>query len=625
MAPSSVAIDSEAEAPPELIPVELLLGHPRRAKPLLSPDGRSLAYLDPDQRGVMQVWLRTLSSGEERMLTRDPHRGIFNFQWAESGEQVLFLQDRDGDENWHVHSVDLAGRCIRDLTPFQGVRAQEILLDPKFPHRMLVGLNLRDDRLFDLYNVDLRTGALELHTENPGDVVHWVADAELCVRAALAVIPEGGMEVRVRDDESSAWRTALVFGDDDDHGTILGFTPDNAGLWLSSSVGSDTLRLVRLDLATGEQSVVAEDSGSDLAQTLIHPLTRVAQAAAFGTERVRWRVLDRSVERDFAALTALEPGDFTVQNRDHADRHWVVSYRADVAPLRHYLYDRDRGEATFLWSSWPELERHRLAPMRPVSMRARDGLELLSYLTVPLGREPRGLPLLILVHGGPWVRDTWGFLPDVQWLANRGYAVLQVNFRGSTGFGKRFLHAGDREWGAKMHDDLLDAVHWAVDEGIADPERMGIMGGSYGGYAALVGATFTPEVFCCAVDVVGPSNLVTLLNSFPSYWAPMRKMMERRVGSPATEREFLESRSPLFRADRIRIPMLIAHGANDPRVKQAESEQIIEAIRAAGKEVEYLLFEDEGHGFARPENRLRFFRHAERFLARHLGGRCEEG
>jgi dipeptidyl aminopeptidase/acylaminoacyl peptidase len=296
-----------------------------------------------------------------------------------------------------------------------------------------------------------------------------------------------------------------------------------------------------------------------------------------------------------------------------------VAYVSDVRPLDYYLYDRKLKERTHLFVSRPELEKFTLAPMKPVIIQSRDHLELPCYLTVPPGIEPRKLPLVLVVHGGPWARDSWGFDANAQWLANRGYAVLEVNYRGSTGFGKRFLHAGDREWAGKMHDDLIDAVNWAVNEGIADAKRVGIFGGSYGGYAALVGATFTPDVFACAVDIVGPSNLLTLLRSIPPYWEPMKRLFAVRVGDIESEPDFLRARSPLFKSDRIKIPLLIAQGANDPRVKQAESEQIVEALRKSGKPVEYMLFPDEGHGFARPENRLKFYAAAEAFLAKFLG------
>jgi dipeptidyl aminopeptidase/acylaminoacyl peptidase len=381
---------------------------------------------------------------------------------------------------------------------------------------------------------------------------------------------------------------------------------------------------VRLDLLTEEVDILAEDPDYDVSDLLVHPDTREVQAAAFTRARTEWIVLDKAVREDFAAIAKLHPGDFAVVSRDRADKNWLVAFTADDGPLSYYTYDRDEKLGTHLFDDRPELKEYTLAPMEPVSFQARDGLKIHGYLTVPpaLGRQKQ--PMVLNVHGGPWARDLWGYDPEAQWLANRGYACLQVNYRGSTGYGKRFLNAGNREWGAKMHDDLVAAVRWAVEEGIADPERVAIYGGSYGGYAALVGATFTPDLFRCAVDIVGPSNLITLIKSIPPYWKALIAVFHERVGNPETEKEFLESRSPLLRVDQIKIPMLIAQGANDPRVKQVESEQIIAAMEEKGIDHEYLLFPDEGHGFAKPENRLKFYAAAERFLAKHLGGRSQD-
>jgi dipeptidyl aminopeptidase/acylaminoacyl peptidase len=440
------------------------------------------------------------------------------------------------------------------------------------------------------------------------------------VRVAQAPTADGGMQVRYRTDDKADWKPAITWGIEDADGRVIGFTADGKSLWLESSAGRDTLSVVKHDLESGKEELIASDPHADAGQVLFNPLTFEVEAVAFNRERVHWKAIDPKVADDLKVLQEGAPGELSVVNRDRDLQKWVVSYQADVHPADYYLYDRGAKKLTHLFASRPELAKYKLAPMKPVVLRSRDGLELVSYLTLPVGVEAEKLPLVLMVHGGPWARDSWGFDPQAQWLANRGYAVLSVNYRGSTGFGKKFLHAGDREWAGKMHEDLIDAVNWAVKEGIADPKRVAIFGGSYGGYAALVGATFTPEVFACAVDIVGPSNLVTLLKSIPPYWAPMRKLFSVRVGDIEKEEEFLKSRSPLFKADRIRIPMLIAQGANDPRVKQAESEQIVEAIRSAGKPVEYLVFPDEGHGFARPENRLKFYAAAEEFLAKYLGG-----
>jgi dipeptidyl aminopeptidase/acylaminoacyl peptidase len=334
-------------------------------------------------------------------------------------------------------------------------------------------------------------------------------------------------------------------------------------------------------------------------------------------------VLDRSIAEDFAAIAKVRRGEFSVVDRDLADRSWLVEYNTDDGPIYYYTYDRASKKSQLLFSSRPQLENLSLAQMQPISYQSRDRLTIHGYLTTPVGIPAKNLPTVLLVHGGPWARDTWGYDSMVQWLANRGYAVLQVNFRGSSGYGKKFLNAGNREWAGKMHDDLIDGVNWIVKQGIADPKKVAIVGGSYGGYATLVGLTFTPNVFAAGVDIVGPSNLITLIESIPPYWTPMMAMFRYRVGDPEKDAEFLKSRSPLFFADRIKAPLLIGQGANDPRVKQAESEQIVAAMRKANKPVEYILYTDEGHSFARPENRLHFFAKTEEFLGKYLGGRVE--
>jgi dipeptidyl aminopeptidase/acylaminoacyl peptidase len=341
-------------------------------------------------------------------------------------------------------------------------------------------------------------------------------------------------------------------------------------------------------------------------------------------DRMTYTVLDPSVADDFKAVRALHPGDPTFSDRDEADTTWLIAFTVDAGSVTYFMYDRATKTGRLLFSARPALDSYELAPMEPFSFTARDGLLIHGYVTFPPGLGRTGLPAVVDVHGGPQVRDTWGYNPEAQWLANRGYLCIQVNYRGSTGYGKAFIAAGDREWGGKMHDDLIDAVGYAVDQGWADKSKVAIYGGSYGGYAALVGAAFTPDVFCCAVDIVGPSNLKTLLETIPPYWAPMIAQLYRRVGNPETDADFLWSRSPLSRARDIRIPLLIAQGANDPRVKQAESEQIVAALTEAGIDHEYMLFPDEGHGFAKPENRIKFYTAAERFLAKYLGGRYEE-
>jgi len=379
-----------------------------------------------------------------------------------------------------------------------------------------------------------------------------------------------------------------------------------------------------MEIATQNIEVIAEDSQYDISGVMIHPDTYEVQAVSFYRARNEWTVLDESIKGDFEAIAKLDQGDFFIYNRDNADDTWLVAFTKDNGSVPFYAFDRKRQKGTFLFDHQPDLNNYTLAPMKPISFTSRDGLTIYGYITHPPGKDRANLSMVLNVHGGPWGRDGWGYHPEAQWLANRGYACLQVNFRGSTGYGKEFLNAGNKEWGGKMHHDLVDAVNWAVEEGIADPKKVAIFGWSYGGYAALVGATFTPNLFCCAVDGVGISNLITWIKTVPPYWTILLAMLHKRVGNPDTEEEFLKSRSPLFKVNQIKIPILIAQGANDPRVKQAESEQIVEAMKKKGIEYEYMLFPDEGHGFVKPENRLKFYAAAEKFLAKHLGGRYEE-
>ncbi|MBD3883321.1 S9 family peptidase [Phormidium tenue FACHB-886] len=613
-----------AQLPP-LIPREVLFGNPERARPQLSPDGKYLAYIAPDDKNVLQVWLRTLEQPEQdaHPITNDKKRGIRSYFWAYDGEHLIYLQDADGDENFHCFAVNIQTKRVRDLTPFQDVKAQPIDLNPDFPSEFLVGLNLNNPQSFDVYRVDLKTGAVWFEVENPGNIVSWTVNARFQVRAAIAATPDGGSDLLYRSDsEGDNWEVLRHWGAEDE-GYAVSFSADGDILYLVGSHDANAQRLLALNLATRAETVIAEDPQYDVGGIVTHPTRHTLQAVAFYRDKLDWQVLDPSITDDLQAIAQAHPGEYNIGSRTLADDRWLVSYTTDDGPAYYYVYDRASRTTTLLFSNKPDLEKVTLAAMQPIAYDARDGLTIHGYLTLPIGIEAQALPTVLLVHGGPWARDTWGYDPQAQWLANRGYAVLQVNFRGSTGYGKAFVNAGNRQWAAQMHEDLLDAVAWLTQQGIADPAKIAIMGGSYGGYATLVGLTFTPEIFAAGVDIVGPSNLLTLLQSIPPYWAPLLNKMYLRIGNLETEAEFLKSRSPLFFCDRIQKPLLIGQGANDPRVKQAESDQIVEAMRSANKPVEYVLYPDEGHGFARPENRIQFYAIAEEFLAKYLGGRAE--
>jgi len=620
-----------AAAAPPLIPRRAFFEEPERRDVRLSPDGASIAFLAPLD-GVPNVWVGETAAvardpAAARPLTRDGGRGIRSYDWAYDGAHLLYLQDDGGDEDWRLHRVELATGEDVDLTPLPGVQARIVHLSPRHPSQVLVGLNDRDPAWHDLHLLDLRTGERRLVRENLGFSL-LLCDDDLSVRLGKRVTDDGGTEWLTPDGDG--WRPFLRVGLEDALTTaVRGYDAEGATLYLADSRGRDTAALVALDMASGSATVLAEDARADVGDVLWHPLTRRPQAADFGAERSDWRVLDPEVAADLAFLERETRGEPSIRSRTLDDVLWVVADGVDDGPTRFLLHDRGASVAAPLFVDRPALEGLPLAAMRPVTVASRDGLPLVCYLTRPVagagvgGEGPD--PLVLLVHGGPHGRDHWGYQPFHQWLANRGYAVLSVNFRGSTGFGKEFVNAGDREWGAKMQDDLHDAVAWAVREGFADPDRVAIMGGSYGGYATLAGLTFTPEAFACGVDVVGPSNLVTMAETIPPYGKWLIEVDAKRVGDARTEegRAFLWSRSPLAQADRIRRPLLIGHGANDPRVARAESDEIVAAMGAKGVPVTYVVFPDEGHGFVRPPNRLAFRAVTETFLGAVLGGRVE--
>lgn len=607
-----------------LIPRSVLFGNPERLSPRLSPDGRLLAYIAPDQ-DVLNVWVRTVGGQDDRPVTQDRDRGIRTYFWAEDNQHLLYLQDFGGNENWRIYGVDLSSGETRDYTPFEGVQAQVLQRDKRFPHELLIAMNHDNPQLHDVYRLDLRDGKLSKIAENPGNVLGWVADAQFAVRAAVAAQPDGSMSLIYRLSEDSPWENVINWGFEDSlNSSPSHFSEDGQVLYLLDSQDANTTRLLALNLETRERQVLAEDPRYDASGLFVHLDSHEVQAVSFTRAREDWLVLDQRIRADFEFLDSYAPGDFAVLNRDNADTTWLIAYSLDAGPVSYYAYQRQDQSMRFLFEHQPRLRDYPLAQMEPIQFESRDGLKIEGYITYPLETPRQDLPLVLNVHGGPWWRDTWGYHPEAQWLANRGYVCLQVNYRGSTGYGKDFLNAGDREWGGKMHDDLLDAVAWAAEHAGVNPKKVAIYGGSYGGYAALVGATFTPDAFCCAVDMVGPSSLLTLIESFPPYWSTMLDNFKRRVGNPETEAEFLKSRSPLFKVDQIQIPLLVAQGANDPRVTLREAEQIVSALQAKGLSYEYLLFEDEGHGLAKPVNRMRFYAAVERFLAAQLGGRAEE-
>jgi dipeptidyl aminopeptidase/acylaminoacyl peptidase len=542
------------------------------------------------------------------------------------------MQDTGGDEDFHVYSVNLKTDEIKDLTPFEKVRATVQQVSHAFPNEILVGINNRDAKYHDIHRVNIVTGDRTLVEQNNDGYAGYITDNDMKVYFAMKMTSDGGSEVYKRVGDNS-WTLFTKIPNEDSMTTQpAGLDESRKNLYMLESRGRNTAALTLMNIESGDAKVLAEDPQADIAGFIGHPTKNIVQAVSSTFERTKWQIIDKSIEPDFETLKKVADGEFNITSRTMDDTKWVVAYVMDNGPVRYYLYDRPAKKAKFLFTNRKALEEVKLAKMHPKTIKARDGLNLVSYYTLPVWADPENdgkpdqpLPMVLFVHGGPWARDGWGLNPYHQWLANRGYAVLSVNYRGSTGFGKDFINASNFEWAGKMHDDLLDAVDWAVKGKIADPKKVAIMGGSYGGYATLVGLTFTPDKFACGVDIVGPSNLITLLNSIPPYWAPMIEIFAKRVGDHRTDdgRKLLTERSPLTRVDQIKKPLLIGQGANDPRVKQAESDQIVEAMKAKNIPVSYVLFPDEGHGFARPENRMAFNATAESFLAKHIGGRYE--
>lgn len=629
---TSVSAAQTVDVAAPLIERSKLFGNPSRAAAALSPDGRYLSWLAP-RDGVLNIWVAPVSNLDQaKPLTDSSDRPIRQQFWAPDSSMVLYIQDKGGDENFLLYGIEIASGEERTLTPFENTRVQLIASSPLFKDRILVGLNNRDARWHDVHSLELATGKLTEIIRGDG-YAGFVADANLALRMALRPNAQGGFDFfEVKNNQVADSSFASTTLEDSLTTQPVGFTTDGTTLYWIDSRGRDTAALVAQDVASGAIKVIGAADRADVSNALTNPKTGVVEAYAVNYLREQWTALDPAIGVDLAWLSSSLSGDVSVTSRTDDDRLWTVAVDPVVASPEVHLFDRTNKTLQRLYVSRPELQGAPLQSMHPVEITARDGLVMTAYITVPPGdkadqpqRPAKPVPMVLLVHGGPWARDNYGYNPYHQWLANRGYAVLSVNFRGSTGFGKAFISAGDLEWGRKMHDDLIDAVNWAIQENIAQPDQIAIMGGSYGGYATLAGLTFTPEIFACGVDIVGPSNLETLLQTIPPYWTAVIEQFHQRMGNPNTEEglALLKERSPLYKAGNIVKPLLIGQGANDPRVKQAESDQIVAAMNEKGIPVTYVLFPDEGHGFARPENNIAFNAVTENFLATCLGGRAE--
>jgi dipeptidyl aminopeptidase/acylaminoacyl peptidase len=621
---------------PPLIDREVFFGDPEITGAQLSPDGRFISFRKPLD-GVMNVWVKERGQPFDaaRPVTADTNRPVMGYFWSQDSRRILYVQDRGGDENFHVYAVDptaapAAGSAApeaRNLTPYPGVRAMIYAVPESTPNHIFVGLNDRNPQLHDVYRVDLRDGTRQLVFQNDHNVVGWQFDLEGRLRLGARMTPTGGTEILRVDGRQL---TPIYECNQEESCSPVRFHRDGRRVYMITNRGEpDLTGLVLFDVQTRREQLVERDPEGrvDFGGVEFSRATRELVATYYVGDRLRVYPKDPRFARDFERLRAALPeGDIYLGSTTRDDRLSLVSVTSDVAPGATYLFDRQTGEVEFLYRPRPNLPTEHLAQMQPLRYTARDGVEVPAYLTLPRGVEPRNLAVVVVPHGGPWARDYWGYNPEAQFLANRGYAVLQPNFRGSTGFGKRFLNLGNREWGTgSMQHDITDGVRHLIEQGIADPARVAIYGGSYGGYATLAGLAFTPDLYAAGVSFVGPSSIVTLLNSIPPYWAPMRTIFSVRVGdleNPA-DVEMMRAQSPLYSATNIRAPLLVVQGANDPRVVKAESDQIVVALRDLGRTVDYMIAWDEGHGFAGRENRIAFYTEMERFFGRHLGGRAQ--
>ncbi|MDX1622959.1 MAG: prolyl oligopeptidase family serine peptidase [Gemmatimonadota bacterium] len=621
---------------PPLVDREVFFGNPETAGGQISPDGEHVSFLQ-EKDGVLNVWVKGFGEPFEaaRPVTADTTRPVRAYFWSEDGETILYAQDKGGDEDFHVYAVDPDGEpepdtgvpAATDLTPYEDVQARIYAVPENDPRHVIVGINDRDASVHDVYRVDIETGERELVRRNEEGVAGWQTDLEGNLRLAIRIDEEGNTEISRVEPDSLA--VVYTCSPEEQCGPIR-FHVDGERVYMVTNKGEpDLMRLVLFDPATGETELVEEDPEGevDFGGTLFSEETEQLIATSYEDERTRWYPKDPAFERDLERARA-EFGDADLGFRSMTEdgRFMLVSVSSDVAPSSTWTYDRESGEFELLYRTRPDVPAGDMAPMEAVTYTARDGVEIPAFLTLPKGVEAENLAVVIHPHGGPWARDFWGYDGTVQFLANRGYAVLQPNFRGSAGYGERFLNLGNEEWGTgDMQHDITDGVEWLVDRGVADPDRVAIMGGSYGGYATLAGLAFTPELYAAGVDIVGPSSIITLLESIPPYWKPIQAIFDVRVGDPEDpeDRERLEAQSPLHFAENITAPLLVIQGENDPRVKKRESDQIVTTLRDLGRDVEYMVAPDEGHGFANDDNRLAMYVKIEEFLAEHLGGRYQ--
>jgi len=654
-----------------LIPRSIIFGNPDKIGVRTSPDGRHTSFIAPHD-GVLNIFLAQDNKIEDaKVITNDTHRGIRQYFWSYDNKHIIYSQDKDGDENEHLFKIDTISGDIIDVTPLEGVKAHVVGVSRKFPDHIMIMLNDRRKDFFDLYLLSLKNGKLYLLYQND-NYMDINIDDDFQLRFGSQTTEDGGRRIDIFEQQDNGIaqlikevdktngndyaesiiqtiqninkREFIRIQPEDVYTTdIVGFSKEYNEVYMTDSRGRDKAGLYKVNIITNQQDLIFSNDKSDVSGIIQNPETKEIEAVIWTYAKDEMKFFNPKIKSLFKTLGAKINGEWQIASRSLDDKTWIMAVTSDVTPPQYFRVNTETEDAQFLFSGQSSLDNYKLSPMHPIVVKARDGLDLVSYLTLPQElqvsisrldgdivqdiKTNKKVPLVIYVHGGPTARDEWGLDKAHQWLSNRGYAVLSINYRGSTGFGKDFINAGNGQWSRKMHDDLIDGANWAVSQGITSQDNIAIMGGSYGGYAALVGLTFTPDFFRCAVDIVGPSNLVTLLESIPPYWAPYIENLNRKTGGNIkTEEGKLEllARSPITKVSSIKKPLLIGQGANDPRVKQAESDQIVDAMLEKQIPVIYALYPDEGHGFARPENRMSFFMLTEYFLYQHMiGGELE--
>jgi len=600
-----------------MIPLEDFFRKPDKIMLRMSPGGGYLAWLEPYERRL-NVVVRDLQTGEDRRVTEATERDIAGYVWV-SDDRLVYVRDKGGDENYRLNAVGRDGSNPLDLTPYDGVKCDIVDELEDNDDEILFQMNRRDPQVFDVFRLDVHTGEMQRIAENPGNIQTWHTDH--LGRLRLAVTTDGvNTSLLYRDEESDPWRTVATYNFKEYASPRL-FTFDNRALYVSSNVGRDRTAIFEYDLQDGKEGrLVFEHPEVDVSHVLYSRHRKKLTGVAFEVDRLGYHFVDEQRERLQELVDERLPGNNNqIASHSKDEKRFVVHSGSDRDLGSYHLLDAEKMELTRLFDISPWLDPGQMAPMQPVRYQSRDGLTIRGYLTLPPGTDPKGLPMVVNPHGGPWARDSWGFNPEVQFLANRGFAVLQMNFRSSAGFGRRFLETGFGQWGLTMQDDITDGVRWAIEQGVADSGRIAIYGGSYGGYATLAGLTTSPDLYACGVSYVGVSNLFTWIAAVPPYWKPYLEMLYEMVGHPERDAERLRSTSPFFNADKITAPLFVAQGANDPRVTKQESDQIVEALRQRGVEVEYMVKDNEGHGFQNEENRFDFYRAMEKFLRQHLG------